>query len=206
MKKILVLLFTVFVIENASIGYAKQHNKDNWYIGFGLGYGDVQVKPDGSDSFSFSDVDGSTQFSLQFGIGGMVSEKFHLGFDLSVISYSNTITYTWNTVEQTMQFKNYLLMATFFPNKKGFFLRAGAGLSSWSITIENKMLSGSEIFSGSESVSGIGVLGGIGYAFWIGESFNLVLNFDVGLASFSDKDNFEGKLTYYNMYLSFYWF
>jgi opacity protein-like surface antigen len=199
MKKALFVstLVLMFLMQGALFAQTGEKVKDTWYIGFGLGSGDVSVSPEEGTGFDFSDDKDSTQVTLQIGVGAIINPNLHIGFDISALrSQADGDGYSL-----ARQINNYFGVLTVFPVELGFFLRGGGGISTYRIDVE---IDG--IGSNSDTVSGFGLLGGLGYAFWLGESFNLCLNFDYSYQTFDDAEKFVGNTSFYNVYLSFYWF
>jgi hypothetical protein len=175
--------------------FTQEHKKSSWYIGFGIGTGDGSCEVDGEKVTSdewFEDLSTSPILTLNFGVGGIINPKLHLGFDWTAIRQEGSN----HSVERMVQINNYLFALTYFPKGEGLFLKAGAGASSIIY----------DVSGGSPSAySGTAVLGGAGYAFWLGKSFNLCLNADYSHQTYSNK-NAPDSSHFWNLYVSFYWF
>jgi len=174
MRKIAIYLFSLtLILLFSTFSFAQEHQKSSWYIGFGLGTGDGGWEVEGEGiTFNewFEGLSTTPRVTLNFGIGGIINPKLHLGFDLSAIRQEGDGVIYGYDVEGNIQINNYLVALTYFPNSEGFFLKGGAGISSIIYEIS------SGLTSTSESYSGTALLGGLGYAFWLGKSFNLCLN------------------------------
>jgi len=172
--------------------------RGSWYIGFGFGGGDGSVKlSDGTADFKDMVYPGRTTVSFNFRVGATLSPRLLLGFDGGAVGSSSDA----DGFESSVQLNYYDVGVMYFPMEKGFFLRAGAGLSGISQTVET----GSPFVPGVDySARGFNVLGGIGYAFWLGRAFNLTLNLDAQRHSFN-KDNVESA-TSWSAWLGFDWY
>ena len=195
MKKRAVAIVTLAMLCMAEGSFAQEHKKSSWYIGFGIGTGNGSCEVDGEKVTSdewFEGLSTSPVLTMNFGVGGIVNPKLHLGFDWSAIRQEGSNHY----VERMVQINNYLVALKYFPKGEGLFLKAGAGASSIIY----------DVSGGSPSAySGTAVLGGVGYAFRLGKSFNLCLNADYSRQTYSNKyapDNSH----FWNLYVSFYWF
>lgn len=197
--KLLFALFAVAVILSPKNGLAGNHQRDTWYIGFGIGGGYGKYEIYGKE-ITFDDwLEGlykDPKVSLDFKVGTTLSPKTLLGFDITALGQTGSLL----GVDAHIQINNYFLMLTHFPMEEGFFIRAGAGLSNIVYKIEGLGLSAEQI------VNGYGILGGVGYALWLGESFNLTLNVDHSRQFYSggsqDPDNSQFTI----MYLGFDWY
>jgi hypothetical protein len=155
------------------------YQRDSWYIGFGLGGGDGTIKDAGGTS-SFKEFFGKspTTVALNFKVGATLTPRLLLGFDLSGVSSSASE----GGADATLTIVNYDGVVTFFPVERGFFLRAGAGLSRMNLEVSGTLVDGSVDFSGAN------LTGGLGYAFWLGRTFNLAVNLDYSTQFWGDND------------------
>jgi hypothetical protein len=176
------------------------HQRDSWYIGFGLGGGlSAGWEVDG-DTISFDEwLDGlekDPKISLNFKVGGTLSQRTLLGFDVTAVSQ----TASAGGVDVHAQINNYFLMMTHFPHDEGFFIRLGGGFSNVVATINSP--------SGdfSSKVNGVGALGGIGYALWLGKSFNLTLNLDHSRQWYPSSPGEPDRSQFTILYLGFDWY
>ncbi|MFL5263624.1 MAG: hypothetical protein ACJ79L_14570, partial [Anaeromyxobacteraceae bacterium] len=157
------------------------HQRDSWYIGFGLGSGVGNVSG-GGDTQSFHDmmraagVDSPITVALQFEVGATVRPDLLLGFDVRGVRSQGSTSQFGPNVDLGLQTTDYLAVATWFPAERGFFLRGGAGLAILSVDANSG--SGGRV---SNSYTGVGALAGLGYAFWLGQHFNLTLNLDASV-------------------------
>ena len=114
----------------ATPGYlAPQKTRDRWYIGFELGGGGGSLAR-GSQSTSFDDSVGgrATQVALEFKVGATLSPRLLFGLDIAGLRAQTDV----GGVTTGATVVNYDAMLTFFPTERGFFLRAGVGLSRFS--------------------------------------------------------------------------
>ena len=190
-NRTIILILTIVFFAFQGNGLAGTHQRDNWYIGFGLGgafdasYEDAGQERTFDDWLEFWGFDKDPKISLNFKVGGTLSPKTLLGFDITAVGQSGSLP----GVDGHIQINNYFLMLTHFPKKEGFFIRAGGGLSILT----------AEIDTASDTANGFGLLGGLGYAFWLGESFNLTLNIDHSRQFYSggsDPDNSQFTIFY----------
>jgi hypothetical protein len=179
-----------------------QHLRDNWYIGFGVGYGDGRYNLNGQ-TVSFRDHVGQlspVNFMLQFEVGATVRPDLLLGFDLRAVRCQGSGNVNGFDIDASVQANDYLAVVTWFPQQRGFFLRGGGGLST---LVSTASVSGQ---SGSDTVFGVGVLGGLGYAFWLGQHFNLTLNADVSAQAFPSSSDKPTSAAFFDTYLGFTWY
>lgn len=198
-SKNIFLIFTIIIFIFPGKGLAENHQRDNWYIGFGLGGGlDARYEINGQE-ITFDDwlehLDKNPKISLNFKVGGTLSPKTLLGFDFTAVSQTGSI----GNIDANIQINNYFLMLTHFPKKKGFFVRGGGGLSNIIFEINTAW---GDI---SESAEGFGVLGGLGYAFWLKKSFNLTLNIDHSRQFYSGEDEPDNS-QFTIFYVGFDWY
>lgn len=192
MKRLLVLAASLMFVFSASLSFAEGTDKDSWYIGFGIGYGDATISPDSADSWSFSDKNPDSMITIHFGVGAVLNNNVNFGLDVSAIR----ATWAVFNSEISYQINNYLAALTFFPAETGFFLKAGAGMSALSL----------EVDSDRDTVTGFAVLGGLGYFVNFGSSFNLGIGLDYSAQFFNDETKFKGSTSFWNAYVSLYWF
>jgi opacity protein-like surface antigen len=176
--------------------------RDSWYIGFGFGTGSGQFTSDaGTTKFSDAMSSPVTLFG-NFKVGGTLSPKLLLGFDLTFLRTDGKGTDPFlGSYSSAIQVSNYDAMLTWFPMERGLLLRGGAGLSNF--RVEASVLGA----SGSDSVNGVNLTFGGGYAFWLGQSFNLTLNLDFSAQSYnSSKAGAPSKASYLALWLGFDWY
>ena len=195
-NRTIVLILTIVFFAFQGNGLAETHQRDSWYIGFGLGgasgasyeiNGQEKTFEDWLDFWGFDDK--SPKIAFNFKVGKTLSQKTLIGFDLSGAGQSGSLP----GGDGHIQISNFFLMFTHFPQEEGFFIRAGGGLSN--LTAELDWGFGSV----SDTASGFGLLGGLGYAFWLGKSFNLTLNIDHSRQFYSggsDPDNSQFTIFY----------
>jgi len=179
---------------------AGAHQRNSWYIGFGLGTGFDEAWEAGGHEISFDDwlagTDKGPKVALNFKVGGTLSPKTLLGFDITALGQSGSL----GGVDGHVQINNYFLMLTHFPREEGFFIRAGGGPSVLVADIDGGY------YSGTDTVSGFGLLGGIGYAFWLGERFNLTVNIDHSRQFYWGGAGDPDRSRFTIVYLGFDWY
>jgi hypothetical protein len=175
------------------------HQRDSWYIGFGLGVGGGNLSQGGTN-YSFKDYQGNgstTDVSLNFKVGATLSPRLLLGFDGSAVRSATDA----NGITTGVQISNYDAVVTFFPYEQGLFLRGGVGLSALS---EDVAIAG--YGSGTRSTKGVNVLAGVGYAWWIGQKFNLTANLDYSAQSYGSSSDKPERSSYWALWLGFDWY
>lgn len=190
-------LITAAIILMIFSGTAFGQEKSNWYIGFGVGTGQLQIEGETmDDAFSdYNDIDVDPELALHFGVGGILNPKVHLGFDGSFIRQ----TADGPGGDFTLQVNNYLAAVTFYPMEKGLLLKAGLGLATIMYDLDT------DTIDESDTYGGMGFLLGIGYDFWLGKSFNLGIHAEYSRQSYNDSDA-PDDTEFASVYLTFYWF
>ena len=200
MKKIIAIAMVSFgiVLFSGVITLAEEKKKSNWYIGFGVGMGELKVEGETMDDAfdEYPTIDVGQEVTFNFGVGAIINPKLHLGFDVSAIRQSAE-----DDFDQTLDFQvnNYFAALSYYPTGKGLFLKAGAGISALVVELDTMFIDESETYSGT------GFLLGIGYDFWLGKSFNLGIHAEYSKQSYSDSDA-PDDTEFTSIYLSFYWF
>jgi opacity protein-like surface antigen len=179
---------------------AKQ--RDSWYIGFGLGTGNGSVEyVEGRYGFNATELaaDDPTNGSFNLKAGATLTPRLLLGGDLTVLAS----VASGDGVDTSIGVSNLDVVLTFFPMERGFFVRGGVGLSTWSYEIDGGEFDGYE-----EEESGTNVMAGLGYAFWLGKQFNLTLNLDFSQQFYGGDDlGFSPESSrFVNAYVGFDWF
>jgi hypothetical protein len=167
--------------------------RDGWYIGFavgGLGNARIELEDGIADSFAGYAGDDTAQLFLNFKVGATLTPRLLLGFDLT----SMYAAWDGPGTEGLATVSNYDAVVTFFPARKGLFVRGGLGLATFSYDAEwMRYTEDPEPHvaptSGSGSATGLSLLAGVGYAFWLGRSFNLTLNLDVSRQGYGARDD-----------------
>jgi hypothetical protein len=199
-RSVLFLLIVVGLALPATASAQALHQRDTWYIGFGLGGGlAAQWHVDGQ-TITFDDwlagTDKGPKVSLNFKVGGTMSPQTLVGFDLTAVAQSGTLS----GLDATTVITNYFAMLTHFPNQEGLFVRVGGGMSRLTNMVDTP--SGTI----SDDATGFGLLGGIGYAFWLGKSFNLTLNMDQSYQWYSSSPGNPDKSQFTILYVGFDWY
>jgi len=168
--------------------------RDAWYIGFGLGWGDGSVS-DASGTSAFGELlrgYGPVNVSLNFKVGATLGPKLLLGLDVTAVRAAGTA----GGFDAGVQVNSYAAMLTFFPWERGLFVRGGAGFAD--LVVDRS--------GGTTHRGGLGLIGGAGYAFWLGQSFNLSLNLDVAGQWYGGGGASARRSRLVDVYLGFDWF
>jgi hypothetical protein len=197
-------LVTIFAVLLTQVVGAEEDvrilSRKPWYIGFGVGSGVGAAWTIDGQEITFDEwFDGmetvSPKISINFKVGATVTPRLLLGLDLTGLAQMAD-----DPIGTAMlQISNVYGMATYFPFKKGLFLRGGGGYSSFTADVVTPM------GSGSSEADGYGFLGGIGYAFWLGKRFNLTLNADHARQYYSGANN-PHESWYTSLYVGFDWY
>jgi hypothetical protein len=161
-----------------------QHQRDSWYIGFGVGPGVGNVTVDGvtrsfGQELRAHGTGSPVQFGVQFEVGATVRPDLLLGLDVRMLRAQATATDALGgNVDYGVSVGQFLAVTTWFPAQRGFFLRAGAGVAQ--VSLDSNLGGGVT----ANDHTGLGLLGGVGYAFWLGRHFNLTLNVDASAQSY----------------------
>ena len=131
-------------------------------IGAGLGgASNAKFKVNGQtvsfkDRFAGSTDDTSVVAVKVATFGIALKPGLYAGLDLTGIAKAGNVPNSPTTTEKTyIQITDYFGMLTWFPWESGLFLKAGAGLSTFALAIEN---------GNNTHASGLGLLVGAGYA------------------------------------------
>ena len=195
-NRTIILILTIVFFAFQGNGLAGTHQRDTWYIGFGLGGAfDASYEYAGEER-TFDDwlegLDTSPKVSFNFKVGKTFSPK--MGFDLTAAGQSGSLA----GIDAHVQINNFFFMLTHFPQKEGFFFRVGGGLSNLTFDVDT-------FITASETFTGFGLLGGIGYAFWLGKRFNLTINIDHS-RQFYEGGNDPENSQFTIFYLGFDWY
>jgi hypothetical protein len=171
--------------------------RDRWYIGFGLGSGGGSFGLDGART-NFRQAHGGpapVNLAFQLELGATLTPSVLLGGEISgIVSYADV-----GGADSTLTTSQLLLVTTWFPMRRGLFLRGGAGLAGF----EQELDDGA--FRARARASGVGLLGGVGYAWWLGERFNLTTHVDVNGHAYVSGDGPDNSATV-TAYLGFRWY
>lgn len=198
-KTISVILIGVLMICFwCGAALAEEKKKSPWYIGFGVGLGNLEIEGETLDDMYGDNpyIDVGPEITFNFGVGAIINPKLHLGLDISAIRQSAEDDFNQSL---DFQINNYFAALSYYPIGKGFFIKAGAGISVAVIELD------SVVFDDSESYTGTGYLLGIGYDFWLGKTFNLGIHAEYSKQTYDDNDAPEDT-DFTSIYISFYWF
>ena len=152
------LVVAGLILTAATADATQPHDRNGFFIGFGLGGGSASLT--NSDGESDSDGGGTGQFR----IGGAVTPQLTLGLE----SASWTHTYSEAGVDFTWTFSVGTFGATWFPIvDQGFFVRGGLGFGR----AQADLAVGSVRVSASEG--GLGLLAATGYEWRLTRKFAL---------------------------------
>jgi Outer membrane protein beta-barrel domain len=193
------LMVALAIFCCCGLAMAEEKKKSSWYIGFGIGTGTLQMEGETADDYYDNDdsVDVGDELTLNFGVGAILNPKLHLGFDLS--SIRQEIDWENSRQSASYQINNYFAALSYYPWKKGFFVKAGGGMSAMVYDYDTGA------YDDSDTYYGTGYLVGLGYDFWIGKSFNLGIHAEYSKQTYSDNDA-PDDTDFTSIYLSFYWF
>ncbi len=148
-RPILLLACLVFPL---SLHAQRAQTREGFWIGFGFGYGGLDITCDGCDVSRESSISGYLK------MGGTLSPGLLIGGQ----------TFGWYKEESGVKVTEGSLTANvwFYPNPAGgFWLTGGAGLAS---------LSADAGIGGSDTETGFAVLAGLGYDLRVGRNLSLV--------------------------------
>jgi hypothetical protein len=147
------------------------------FVGAGLGAGFAARSTVNGHSASFDDqLSGATDKTalvsinlVSFAIG--LNPKLYVGLDVSAVAQSGKLAGT----DTHLQISNYLAALTYFPWETGLFLRAGAGVSVFSVTTSSQ----------TDRSNGLGLLVGAGFAQQLSGAHHLTLTLEQTWQSYS---------------------
>jgi hypothetical protein len=147
---------------------AYDHERNGFFIGFGLGGGSDEEKYKGLDDDSGGGGVGN------FRIGGALNRTFALGLETTGFTRQTDIA-GGGTLQRNATVA--ALAATVFPTQGGYYLRGGVGFARVSAEYRDAGLT----LSGDEG--GLGVLFATGYEFRLTPKFALAPQFEVAGAA-----------------------
>ena len=106
-----------------------------------------------------------------------------------------------NGVELSVGHSQLLATVTYFPTRKGLFLRGGIGAAS--VEMQVRDLAGPTKITAEER--GTGAMVGVGYALPIGPSMHFTASFDVHGATFDDRMGAPSKASFGALQLGLSW-
>lgn len=192
--KLSTLLFAALLVPTLTLAQ-EPHQRDPWYIGFGLGTGSGNVSGQG-DTLSFKDMNAGrdpTNVALNFKAGVTLTPKLLLGLDITAVRSAAA----QDGIDTAIQITNYDAMVTWFPMETGLFVRGGAGLSAMVWELDTL---------GSSSIRGGNVLVGAGYAFWLGQKFNLTANLDYSVQAYGSSNDKPERSSMWALWVGFDWY
>ncbi|MDH5720733.1 MAG: autotransporter outer membrane beta-barrel domain-containing protein [Spirochaetia bacterium] len=184
-----------------------KEQKSSWYLGFGLGSGDGAYSLASGNEVTFDDwfegLDTGPKIAIQLGVGAIILNDFHLGFDMSALSQNGTYKDYFGNIDAQLQINNYLLSLSYFPYTTGLFIKAGLGASVISSNIKIEAFGMNETYN--DSFGGFSGLIGAGYYIWLGDTFNLGINLEYSHQEY-EESSIPRKSNFWSVYTSFYWF
>jgi hypothetical protein len=169
-----------------------------WYIGFGIGGGAGRINPGGSDISFDNNMDSPPKVFVNLKVGATITPHFLLGLDLAGFRTEGTVaTGTYAGLSTARQISNMDAMVTWFPMVRGPFLRAGIGLSEYSVSLtgyQDSTLNGSNLTVGG------------GYAFWLGRAFNLTINLDYSAQRYGSNASGLTRSEFTALWFGFDWY
>ncbi len=119
-NRTIILILTVVFFAFKGNGLAETHQRDSWYIGFGLGGAFGASCEYAGQEITFDDwlagTDKSPKISLNFKVGKTLSPKTLIGFDLTAVSQTGSL----GGIDGHIQINNYFFMFTHLPKEEGF--------------------------------------------------------------------------------------
>ncbi len=194
------------------VGVAQAKNRSNpgdWYLGFGLGNGQAsltfdtpagEIDKDYDDLFRLSDgqeVD-SIRVSISLEGGVRIAPRFFAGLHLAGISQAGDVQGATFTVGHSQ----LLGVVTYFPNRKGFFLRGGLGAATVNMTID---IPDADLRVRAEE-KGTGAMLGAGFALPISRSAHFTITLDAHAASFDGDPGAPAVARFGTVQLGLTWF
>lgn len=225
------------IFVSAAYSFEDEYDKKGFYFGLGLGTAKTTYGEDG-DTFEElledeygeeAEIDTSFIGAAKIELGYAITPKFLIGIqssatyeegDVSEISYEQGYTNLDNEVKESIMKNDIMLTLTFFPFKKGFFIKGGAGISKAKIEEEEtytytySSMSYSYTDEHTEKhdtdLDGKCYMVGLGYDFITKQSFNMGLHIEYTKQTYDEAD--DNKLSEdidsetLAAYLAFYWY
>jgi len=143
------------------------HERNGFFIGFGLGAGNASW----DWSFQSSDSPSEGSGTIDFRIGGAIRSDLVLGFESSswVKDYDLGAGGT-KVGDAKVTFSTALFAATWFPGNQGFYMRGGVGVGTARGEV-NVDVPGFEFLSLESDDSGVAVLAALGYEWRLSRKF-----------------------------------
>ena len=193
---------------NAFAYHSGEQHRNDWYLGFGVGHASVfntYYEKDGerTNFEDWAESQGYNEGIYNVKLGKTINQYLLLGFDATIVNYANGGFLGDNINLKYINIKNYYAVATYFPWKKGFLFRGGAGYSrlvkiqDFKDEIENNT---------EEHTSGYGFVVGVGYSFWLGKTFNLSLYLDHSQQGYKESSTEPDSSQFTAFYMGFDWY
>lgn len=180
--KTTLILVALLAISVPALAGSHPHERDGFVIGFNIGGGSANFTPDAGEK---SDGGGGAG---TFRLGWAFSNQFLVGFE-SPAWIGNT------NLNADLDLFSYLLNFTWYPGAKGWFLRAGfgGGTATVSTTILNTRVSAED--------------SGGSFGFGAGHEWRLTQKFALGVAvDFNTIDLDYGKFDFANFTAQLNWY
>jgi hypothetical protein len=167
------------------------HERNGFFIGFGLGWGNAGLDLNGVDN-----LDRQNSGSGNFRFGWAVSENLTLGLESSSWVKQWDIQGTGLDLKLTGTVTTFAV--TYFPQNMGLYLRGGLGFSDGIVEVSG---GGSSI---NQTETGLGLLGAVGYEWRLTQKFALgpqvewaYLGIDSDAIKSADFVAFNAQATWY---------
>ncbi|MCP4573101.1 MAG: porin family protein [bacterium] len=180
LKSVTVLFLIVLLFASTALA-GRPHERDGFVIGFNLGGGTAQVKPDDAPK---DDTGGGAG---AFRLGWAFADQFMVGLESAAWVRSED--------EWDVTLNSTLVNFTWYPAASGFFLRAGLGGGKAEATIDVGPLD----LSASDTGGSYGV--GLGHEWRLGEKFALG-----GALDYHEFEVDGGKFDFVNITAQFNWY
>jgi hypothetical protein len=176
----------------ADAGYP--HDRNGFFLGFGLGGGSAEAE----DQAGSSGSDGGV--GANFRIGGAVTSQVTLGFETSAWVRREEFLVLGQTIDATTTLSVGTFGVTWYPSTtQGFYVKGGLGFGQAELDFE----SGGASLAYSEN--GFGFLAGVGWEWRLTEKF--ALGPQLTLANLSFDSDLIDRATWTNLtcQLNWYW-
>lgn len=221
MKKLIlfVLVICLAIIFLNGMTFAEEDEKSSWYIGFGIGMGELKLDGETLDDSEYN-VDGTgysehseDEIAAIFSFGRIINPKLHIGLDISTIMQEvNTDWISYSSWGPGRIFNDYAIefyqiynlfgVLSYYPLSNGVFIKLGGGISVLKYEYNSKVWWKDDQ---TETFDGTGYLIGMGYDFRMTKKFNLGVHIEYSKQHYSDSDASDDT-DFTAVYLNFSWY
>ena len=191
-----------------------KNRKSSWYIGFGFGGANGRITYMNGEKTTLQKyvqqsagehVDYNDGSIIDFGVGFILNQYFHLGFDMMGFGEQAKIknrpgsNNTGAPRSESLDILNGMALITYYPFSRGLNFRGGIGIS----TLEHEIVYYNRSGSKKIELDGSAYSAGIGYALTVGITFTVCANLDY------TRMNYEKEVRSVDMVsfsISAYWF